>query len=192
MRSVLSIFLSFAILSAAEVSPQAPVAGGATSRDYPPLQAPPRTGVGIVQRKLSLDSAIRMALENNLEIEIEKTNVDTAKEQVVGARGFFDPAFRWVPLLQDNNTPTGSVLQGAGGKLNEKFMSQNFYVRQKLPWNGLQLNLDFENQRTSSTNPFSSFDPYLSSRLAFSIVQPLLRGRTTDPGRAQIGGDHHR
>jgi len=65
-------------------------------------------------------------------------------------------------------------------------MSQNFYVRQKLPWNGLSLNLDFENQRTSSTNPFSSFSPYLSSRLAFSIVQPLLRGRNTDRERAQI------
>src|SRR5690242_18005753 len=126
MRPLLSIFLSFSILSAAEVPPQAPVPGGTTARDYPPLQAPPRTGVGIVQRKLSLDDAIQLALKNNLEIEIEKTNVDTAKEQVTGARGFFDPAFRWVPLLQDNNTPTGSVLQGAGGTLNEKFMSQNF------------------------------------------------------------------
>jgi HAE1 family hydrophobic/amphiphilic exporter-1 len=48
------------------------------------------------------------------------------------------------------------------------------------------LNLDFENQRTTTTNPFSSFDPYIASRLSFSVIQPLLRGRVTDEGRAQI------
>ena len=79
-------------------------------RSFPDASAPARVGVGIAQRNLSLDDAIQMALENNLEIDIERTNRSSAETSVQAARGFFDPAFRWTPLLQTTNTPTGSVL----------------------------------------------------------------------------------
>jgi outer membrane protein TolC len=147
---------------------------------------PARVGVGIVQHKLNLQEAIEMALANNLEIDIERTNRDTAQESVRAARGFFDPTFRWVPLLEDRNTPTGSILQGSSGKLNEKFLTQNFYFNQRLPNYGTALNLDFENARQDSTNPFSSFNPYLTSRLLIGVTQPILRGRKTDPQRSEI------
>ena len=61
-----------------------------------------------------------MAIENNLEIDIERTNRSTAETNVQAARGFFDPNFRWTPLLQTTNTPTGSLLQGSGGKLTDR------------------------------------------------------------------------
>ena len=61
---------------------------------------PARVGVGITQRNLTLEEAVQMALENNLEIDIERTNRSTAETNVQAARGFFDPNFRWTPLLQ--------------------------------------------------------------------------------------------
>ena len=148
--------------------------------------APQRVGVGGQQHKLTLQEAIEIALTNNLEIEIEKTNRDTAKEAVKAARGFFDPAFRWVPLFENRNTPTGSILQGSSGTLNERFLNQNFYLNQKLPVYGTALNLDFENSRQTNTNPFSSFSPFFTSRLLLGVNQPLLRGRLTDPIRTEI------
>ncbi|MEX2260719.1 MAG: efflux RND transporter permease subunit [Bryobacteraceae bacterium] len=150
------------------------------------LQQPARVGVGVIQRELSLSEAVEMALEENLEIEIEKTNTATAAQAVRAARGFFDPTFRWLPALESRALPAGSVLQGADGKLSERFHSQNFYFQQKLPRMGASLNFDFENSRQSSTNPFLSLNPLITSRLIVSFTQPLLRGRTIDPGRAGI------
>jgi HAE1 family hydrophobic/amphiphilic exporter-1 len=148
--------------------------------------APARVGVGLIERKLSLQEAIEEALRNNLDIQIEKTNTASSAAALRAARGFFDPTFRWLPGLESRNTPTGSLLQGAGGKLTEKFHSENFYFRQRLPWEGASLGLDFENNRSSSTNPFVSLNPLITSRLVLSYTQPLWRNRTIDRDRAEL------
>lgn len=147
---------------------------------------PARVGVGITQRQLSVTDVIAMAVENNLDVDIERTNRDTAAQNVRAARGFFDPGFRWQPLLQTVNTPTGSVLQGAGGKLTDKGFAQNFYIRQQLPKWGTALNLDFENSRATTTNPFTSFSPLTTTRLLAGITQPLVRGFRIDRNRAEL------
>lgn len=147
---------------------------------------PARVGVGMVERKLALRDAIELAMKNNLEVEIEKTNTATAAAAIRGARGAWDPTFRWLPSLESRNTPAGSVLQGADGRLTEKFHSENFYFRQKLPWHGSSFGLDFENNRASSTNPFLSLNPFITSRLVLSFTQPLLRNREIDRDRAEL------
>src|SRR5690606_26987751 len=81
--------------------------------------APARVGVSITERQITLQDAIALALENNLEIEIERTNRDTAAQSVQAARGFFDPAFRWTPLFEHRATPVANVFQGVGGKLED-------------------------------------------------------------------------
>jgi hydrophobic/amphiphilic exporter-1 (mainly G- bacteria), HAE1 family len=155
-------------------------------RSFPDPAVPARVGVGITQRQLSLRDAIEMALANNLEIEIQKTARDTAEQSVQAARGFFDPAFRWQPLLSTTNTPTGSVLQGASGKLTDRGFVNNFYLRQKFQKFGTVASLDFENARQTTTNPFTSFNPLISSRLAVGFTQPLLRGRLIDRDRTEL------
>jgi len=150
------------------------------------IQAPPRVGVGLVQRKLALRESIEMALRHNLEIEIEKSNTATAGEALRAARGFYDPTLRWLPAIESRNTPTGSVLLGSDGKLTDHFHSHNFYFRQKLPFAGAGFNVDFENGRQSTTNPFTSLSPFLTSRLVLSFSQPLVRNRLIDRERAEI------
>lgn len=150
------------------------------------IGTPARVGVGITQRNLTLSDAIAMALENNIDIEIERTNRDTARENVEAARGFFDPAFRWTPLLQSTNTPTGSVLQGPGGKLTDRGLAQNFSFRQQLPQYGTAFNVDFDNSRQTTTNPFTSFNPLISTRLSVGFTQPLVRGFRNDRNRSEL------
>ncbi len=153
-----------------------------------PASAPvvARVGVGAVQSRLTLRDAIEMALRNNLDLEIEKTNRAAAGAALRGAHGFLDTSLRWAPSLESRNTPTGSILMGSDGKLSEHLFGQNFYLRQRLPWNGSSVGIDFENSRQSSSNPFVSLNPYLTSRLLFTFTQPLLRNRTIDPQRAEL------
>lgn len=151
-----------------------------------PAAAQTRVGVGMVQKKLALAEAIEMALQSNLDLEIEKLTRAAAIEAVKGGRGFLDPTLRWAPSLESRNTPTTSVLQGAGGKLTDHLMGQNFYFRQRLPWNGSSLGLDFENGRQSTSNSFVSLNPFTTSRLVFTLTQPLLRNRVLDRERAEL------
>jgi hydrophobic/amphiphilic exporter-1 (mainly G- bacteria), HAE1 family len=145
-----------------------------------------RVGVGAVQRKLKLGEAIEMTLSKNLEIEIERTQKAFAIQSLKGAQGAFDPAFQWNPGIESRNTPTGSVLVGSGGKVAERFLAQNFSFRQKTPWAGSSFRVDFDNGRQSTSNPFVSLNPFVTSRLAFSFTQPLLRNLSLDRDRAEI------
>lgn len=148
--------------------------------------APPRVGVGVIERKLSLDQAIELALKNNLEIEIERSNTAVARQAIKAAKGIFDPSFRYQPGIEARNTPAASLLQGAGGNLAEHYFAQNFYLRQRTPWWGSSFNVDFENTRSSSSNAFASLNPLQTSRLTFGFILPLLRNRDTDAARAEI------
>jgi outer membrane protein TolC len=149
-------------------------------------QAPARIGVGILQVKLTLQEALETALRNNLEIEIEKQNRAGVYQGIKAAQGAFDPTLRYAPTLTKNVTPTGSALQAADGRLVDRSFGNNFYLRETLPWYGTQLHLDFENSRLSTSNPFTSLNPYQTSRMIVGFTQPLLRDRTIDQYRAQV------
>jgi HAE1 family hydrophobic/amphiphilic exporter-1 len=149
-------------------------------------ETPPRAGVGMIQRKLTLKEAIALAVAGNFDIEIRRADTAAAAAAVRAARGFFDPTFRWLPLAEARNTPVGSVLESSSGKLSENFFIQNLYYRQRLPWKGSEFQASFENTRQTSSNPFVSLDPLYSSRLVLSFTHPLLRGRDIDPDRAQL------
>ncbi|MGA1993763.1 MAG: efflux RND transporter permease subunit [Bryobacteraceae bacterium] len=146
----------------------------------------PRVGVGATQRKMALREAIELALGQNLDIEIEKTNRAAALQAFKGAHGFLDTTLNWSPSILSAKIPTGSVLMGADGILSEHVHTENFSVRQMLPWGGAGLEVDFDNSRQSSTNPFESLNPYFNSQLTVSFTQPLLRNRAIDPYRAEL------
>jgi HAE1 family hydrophobic/amphiphilic exporter-1 len=151
-----------------------------------PALAQQRVGVGVLSRDMTLQQAIEMALSKNLDIQIEKTNTATARQALKASKGVFDPAFRWLPGIQSRTTPTSSVLVGSDGKLTERFHTENFLFGQKLPWAGSSLNLSFDNNRQSTTNPFSSLNPFISSNLIVNFTQPLWRNRRIDRDRAEI------
>jgi hydrophobic/amphiphilic exporter-1 (mainly G- bacteria), HAE1 family len=149
-------------------------------------QEPTRVGVGITRHPLALRDAIEMALKNNLDLEIERTNVANAQQFLNGAKGAYDGVFRWNPSLERRDTPTSSSLFGQGGKLADRFNIQNFGFAQRTPWSGGQFQTSFENTWQKTTNPFVSLNPSISSRLFVGYTQPLFRNRVFDRERAEL------
>ncbi len=147
---------------------------------------PARVGVSITRRPLTLQEAVEMALRNNLEIEIERTNIDTQRQLLNAAKGAFDPILRYNPGYEKRNTPAASVLQAATGKLTEDFFNNNLSFLGRTPWRGLSFSAGFDNLRTSTNNPFVNLNPYTNSRLVLSATLPLLRNRAIDVDRAQL------
>ena len=148
--------------------------------------AQPRVGITAEQRKLSLEEAFQMALQNNLELEVEKSNVDSARIATKAAKGVFDSYFKYTPLFEDRNTPTSSSLQGNTGKVNDKSFNNNFEFRKKTQFYGGNFVAGFDNSRQTSTNPFTSLSPLSSTRLGINYIQPLLQGRRIDKDRAEL------
>jgi HAE1 family hydrophobic/amphiphilic exporter-1 len=154
------------------------------SRDE--VAAAQRVGVTGPGHKLSLDECVHLALKNNLEIELERSNIATAASVLQGARGAFDPLLLYSPSIESRNLPVASTLAAASGKSSEHYFTNNFSVRQKTPWQGMSLHVDFDNQRQSTNNPFVSLNPNFTSRLTAGFAIPLWRFREMDNDRAQI------
>jgi outer membrane protein TolC len=145
-----------------------------------------RVGVGAAEVRLTLDGALEMALHNNLAIEVERTELESAALALKGARGAFDTVTIWQPSISDATTPTTNTLFAPDGKLKDKAVNWNMGVRQKTPWNGVSLNVSFDNSRQTTTNAFTALNPYYSSRLTAAVSAPLWRGRRIDRERAEI------
>ena len=149
-------------------------------------QEPARVGVGVIEKKLSLQETLEMALRHNLDIEIERTGVASSRQLLNAARGAFDGVFRWQPTYESRNTPTTNSLFAADGKLVERFHNQNFSFQQKLPWQGATAQAGFDNSRQSTNNPFAGLNPYTQSRFLLGVTVPLWRNRLIDRDRAEL------
>jgi HAE1 family hydrophobic/amphiphilic exporter-1 len=145
-----------------------------------------RTGVGEVERRLALDEALQLAMKNNLDIDIEKTNLANADSSLKAAKGVFDGVVLWTPGFETRNTPTPNTLFAANGKLTEHYTNMNFGYRQRTPWQGVQLGVAWDNQRQTTNNPFNALNPNYTSRLTFSLSAPLWRYANADLDRTLV------
>lgn len=137
--------------------------------------------------KLSLQDAVKMALENNRDIEIERIKVELNEFNVKAAGGAYDPTFGSHLTYGRSSIPVASALAGTQeGRLKESDLSSGIRLTQKLPWQGGTIEGTFDHGRTTSDNLFLSLNPQYNTRLEFKITQPLFRNRTIDGERRQI------
>jgi HAE1 family hydrophobic/amphiphilic exporter-1 len=149
-------------------------------------QTAPRVGVGGAERRLALADAVRMALENNLEVEVEKQSIASAEQAIRAARGAFDYRFQWLPGIEKRSTPTANVLQAPDGNFLERTFANRFVFLRPVEKTGGNFNVDFRVTRFSNNNIFAALNPLVSSTLAVNFAQPLARNRKTDLFRTEI------
>ena len=149
-------------------------------------ETPTRVGVGKTETKLTLSESIQRALENNLQIQIERTKIETAQQELSGARGWLDPHFRISPRVETQNTPTSSTLVGTDGKLEQKLGTIDAAWDQKLPWWGSNIRVALDNSRQSTSNPFDALSPFNTANLGATLTLPLTRNHATDRARTRL------
>lgn len=158
-------------------------------RPLPPMPNMTRLGVtGDNTITLSLNDAIKRALENNNEIEVARDDVRFAETQLRSLEGIYDPIFSFTPQLDKRITPQQSSLGGAGSSGTTTSTTYSFTpsVNKSFSRGGGNYNLNFENNHTSTSSSFSFINPFYSSNLSLSFNQPLLRNRSIDNSRRQI------
>jgi outer membrane protein len=157
-------------------------------RPLPPVPSLNRLGVGAETISLSLNDAIKRALENNNDIEVARDDVRFAETQLRALEGIFDPVFTITPQYDKRISPQQSSLGGAanGGTTSSTTYSWNPSVVRQFGRGGGNYFLQFDNQHTNTSNSFSLLNPFYSSNLSLSFTQPLWRDRSIDNNRRQI------
>src|SRR5262245_62837542 len=85
-------------------------------KPLPPLPSLNRLGVSGEALPLSLNDAIKKALENNNDIEVARDDVRFAETQLRALEGVFDPIFSITPQYDKRISPQQSSLGGGSGQ----------------------------------------------------------------------------
>lgn len=155
----------------------------------PPL--PDLTRVGVINSNvvpLSLNDAIRKALQNNNDIEVARDDVRFAEQQLRAFQGVYEPIFSITPQIIQNITPQQSSLGGSGssGKTTSTVFNLSPSITKSFEKGGGTYTLSFANSHTNTSSSFSLINPFYSSNLSLSIDQPLMRNRSIDSNRHLI------
>jgi outer membrane protein TolC len=134
---------------------------------------------------LGIDEAVRLALEHNLDIAVERLNPQTFDFAVAAARAAYRPTL--TSTVGDSSAVTLPTSQLVGGqRVENQSFTYNAGVAQALPWGGGSFAVAWNNRRLDSSNQFTLFNPQYNSTFTAAFVQPLLRGLRTDITRTLI------
>ena len=148
-------------------------------------QARPPVVEGTNVVDLTLEQAMAMALDKNLELKVARMNPSGVDYQLQGARAAFLPRYTATYGYSNSLTPSNDVLQGVATVTS---LTQNFNAGASmlLPWHGANMSANFTNNRNSTNTLNSRLNPSFGSTVRFSYTQPLLAGWRMDTTRNQL------
>lgn len=169
--------------------PRQPAFPAVQQQALPPL--PDLTRVGVISSNvlaLSLNDAIRHALQNNNDIEVSRDDVRIAEQRLRALYGFYDPVFTITPTYDQRITPVTSIFAGGGlrGTVSNTTFTVSPALSKSFEKGGGTYQLLFNNSRTSTDATNSTLNPFYNSNLTLLYTQPLLRNRTIDANRRSI------
>ena len=149
-------------------------------------QSTPPTPAAAQVRRLTVDEAVRTAIERNLGVQVARIDPLIQDLGVALARAAWSPTFNTTVQTTSSDTPNNSFLSGASGsKTSDARFLTNTGLSQLLPWGG-DYSVGWDGSRSTTTNLFSNFSPQLRSSVSLRYQQPLLRGFRIDANRQQL------
>jgi len=167
---------SFVAMTSAVSGAQAPPAAA-------PAQPAPQPAGPVLT--LTVDEAVRLGLENNLDLQVQRLDPQVQDENVRQAKTAWAPSLVGSFSYNNADQPPDSLFSGAADVLKTDISSGSVGLQQVLPW-GANYSATWDALRSESNNQFTNFNPRLRSGLALSFAQPLLKDRAVDSARTQL------
>ena len=134
---------------------------------------------------LTLDQAVQMALDKNLDIAVQRLSPQLYDFSLASLRSVYRPTV--TSLVGDQHQTDAPITLLTGGELVTTHTSTiNGALRQNLPWGGGSLDVTWNNDRLLTNSFFYNFNPAYNATLSAQYTQPLLRGFHADAARQQI------
>ncbi len=153
----------------------------------PPAQAPtfqegeasakklqPRSTQGEVQLELTLEQALKIAVDNDLGLEIEAVASEVASYEYAGSWGSFDPRLTANAAISKTEFEANSSLSGAS-VLKEDTQEGGVGLQFPLETGG-EFGANYGRVNKKSNSSFQLDNPSTTDTLALTFKQPLLRG----------------
>jgi outer membrane protein TolC len=140
------------------------------------------------ERVIRLEEALRLALEHDEAIVIQREALAAADAGVEGAAGAYDPRFSVEAGWREGRLPVNSAFSGAPeGRLapNAETTEATLGLEQLLPTGGT-LGLRAFGDRATTDGRFEPLSPAYETRLGLELRQPLLRNRAIDAARLGV------
>ena len=166
---------------ATPVAPQTPQAVD----PYVVGQARPPVTEGSELIELTLEQAVVIALENNLDLKVARMNPVLQEYNLKSLRASFRPRVTGSYSYSNSASPSNNVLEGVNTLIQ---VSQGFNggISQTLPWFGSNIQANWTNGRGSTNNQTARLNPNYNTGLSFSYGMPLLAGFKIDGTRNNL------
>jgi outer membrane protein len=150
-----------------------------------PAQTPSTTRPVV---RLTLEEAVTLALERNLDITVQRLNPQAADFSMAALRSAYLPVVGSTLGSQTAVTPATSTVSGApvGTGISAGQTTFSGGLAQNVPWGGGALSATLNNTRSTTTSATALFNPVYNPSWTFQLVQPLIRGLAIDSNRQQI------
>lgn len=158
-------------------------------KPLPPM--PNLTRLGVTADRtitLSLNEAVKRAIENNNDIEVARDDVRIAEQTLISFEGVYDPLIVFRPTYDKRIEPQTSRFSGSttAGTISRTTYSANPAIAKLFSVGGGSYELSYNNSKQITDSTASVFNPVYSGNLGLTFTQPLLRNRSIDNNRRQI------
>ena len=124
--------------------------------------------------ELTIDDVLRIALKNNLTLQIEALRTESAEFDALGSWGAFDPFFNFTGSY-DSSDRQGTGALGGGNVIEDD--SLGFNTGLNVPFTtGGSLDLTVSHSNVETKNLFGAFDVSTTDVFTVALTQPLLKG----------------
>jgi len=138
---------------------------------------------------LTLEDAVKRALDQNLDIAVQRINQQTYDVTLASLRSVYSPTLNSVVSTQTAKSASNSTISGAqttGATISAGTVQFNGGLQQQVPWKGGSFSANLNNTRQTTTSLNALYNPSYTPTWSANYIQPLLRNFTIDATRQQI------
>jgi outer membrane protein len=147
-------------------------------------QTPATTAAAPSTLRLTVDDAVKMALDHNVDLSADRLDPQISDTRVAAAAGAFRPTFNTGVNRNNQLQPPSSFLIPTATR--NDVVTSNAGVAQRLPWFGTTYSVSWNAVHTDSNSFLQSYNPLVQSGLFINFSQPLVRDLLIDPARQQL------
>ena len=138
--------------------------------------------------EISLDDAVKFALDRNLDIAVQRLNPQINDIAYASIKSIYHPALTsFVSQASNNGVPQSLLQLSSGGQgTNTNQLQYNGGIAQSVPWGGGSVQVTLNNSRGTSNSNNALFNPSFTSTWSGIYTQPLLRNFRIDSTRQQL------
>ena len=137
---------------------------------------------------LTLEDAVKRALENNLDIAVQRIGQQVFDVNLASIRSVYSPTVSSLISNQSSKNASTSTISGGqtGTAINNSTFVFNGGLVQDVQWGGGNFSATLDNRRFETSNRTTTINPQYTPTWALQYNQPLLRDFKIDATRQQL------